>query len=123
MPGFSPALQLCISADERNVPSLVGGYDLLKRKYLFNVISLLCITDRAVHGLDSISDNASKDPEIFISNPLTAYKFVRQLRNAGQAIEKITKMNVSKGKTSKIIKSFLTRLLIRDTAANVLERL
>ncbi|XP_053504489.1 prolyl 4-hydroxylase subunit alpha-1-like, partial [Ictalurus furcatus] len=50
----------------------------------------------ALQGLDSISDDTSKDPEKFISNPLTAYKFVRQLRNVGTTIQKITKTNISK---------------------------
>lgn len=73
---------------------------------MFGIVSdksnnLLFITHRALQDLDSISDDASKDPEILISNPLTAYKFVRQLRNVGIAIEKITKKNISKGKASK----------------------
>lgn len=61
-------------------------------------ITLLFIIDRALRGLDSISDDTTEDPEKFISNPFTAYKFVRQLRNVGTTIEKIKKMNISKGK-------------------------
>ncbi|KAK2827453.1 hypothetical protein Q7C36_018379 [Tachysurus vachellii] len=56
----------------------------------------MVLMKRALQDLDSISDDTSKDPEKLISNPLTAYKFIRQLRNVGTAIEKITKMDIVK---------------------------
>ncbi|XP_072518699.1 prolyl 4-hydroxylase subunit alpha-1 [Salminus brasiliensis] len=50
---------------------------------------------KVLQGLDSISNDSSEDPEKFISNPLTAYKLVSQLRNAGRVIEEVTKKNIS----------------------------
>ncbi|XP_076835656.1 prolyl 4-hydroxylase subunit alpha-1 [Brachyhypopomus gauderio] len=38
---------------------------------------------------------SSTDPERFISNPLTAFRLVRQLRNAGIAIEDVARRNIS----------------------------
>ncbi|XP_036443545.1 prolyl 4-hydroxylase subunit alpha-1 [Colossoma macropomum] len=65
---------------------------------LENYISALenqtCLLKRVLQGLDSISDG-SEDPEKFISNPLTAYKLVRQLRNAGTVFEEVTKKSMS----------------------------
>ncbi|KAL7853446.1 hypothetical protein AOLI_G00202900 [Acnodon oligacanthus] len=59
-----------------------------------------CLLKRVLQGLDSISDG-SEDPEKFISNPLTAYKLVRQLRNAGTVIEEVTKKRMSQGQNQK----------------------
>ncbi|KAI4884388.1 hypothetical protein NFI96_011235, partial [Prochilodus magdalenae] len=61
--------------------------------YIAAVENQTYLLKRVLQGLDSIS-GSSEDPEKFISKPLTAYKLVRQLRDAGTVIEEITEKNM-----------------------------
>ncbi|XP_018607374.1 prolyl 4-hydroxylase subunit alpha-2-like isoform X2 [Scleropages formosus] len=46
---------------------------------------------------EKISGEIPADPEKHISNPLTAYKFVRKLRSAWKTLEEVAQMSPSKG--------------------------
>ncbi|KAG9265468.1 prolyl 4-hydroxylase subunit alpha-1-like [Astyanax mexicanus] len=66
----------------------IGEYVAVLEKQMF-------LLRRALLGLDRISNHSSEDPEKFVSNPLTAYKLISQLRRAGDALEEIIRRNIS----------------------------
>ncbi|XP_046724106.1 prolyl 4-hydroxylase subunit alpha-1-like [Silurus meridionalis] len=88
-----------LSGLKNHMTHLIGIKNDLSQCLRFYISSLenqMDLLKRALQGLECISDDNSKDPEKLISNPLIAYKFVKQLINVGTAIKEITKTNISK---------------------------